>query len=103
VPGERIIAKGERGDEMYFIASGEVDVITPSGPIALTTGAFFGEMALLTRQPRNADVVASGYVQLLVLEGGDFRTLMRSDETIRAEIERVVAERRGGTEQRLAE
>jgi CPA1 family monovalent cation:H+ antiporter len=94
VPGERVIVKGDRGDNMYFIASGEMVVRTAGGPIRLGTGDFFGEMALLSRQPRNADVAAAGYVQLLALEGRDFRKLLRMNPDIRTEIERVAAERR---------
>jgi len=94
VPGERVIVKGDRGDAMYFIASGEMVVRTVAGPIHLGPGDFFGEMALLSHMPRNADVVAAGYVQLLALEGRDFRKLLRLNPDIRTEIERVAGERR---------
>jgi len=67
LPGERIIRRGERGDAIYFIASGAVEVDLEGGPVRLGTGDVFGEMALLMGQPRRADVKALGYCRLLVL------------------------------------
>jgi CPA1 family monovalent cation:H+ antiporter len=79
VPGERIVVKGERGDAMYFIASGAVEVKLDSAPLRLGSGDFFGELALLTNQPRSADVTALGYCRLLVLRARDFKRLLDSD------------------------
>lgn len=79
VPGERIVVKGERGDAMYFIASGAVEVRLDPAPLRLGSGDFFGELALLTNQPRVADVAALGYCRLLVLRARDFRRLLDSD------------------------
>jgi CPA1 family monovalent cation:H+ antiporter len=79
VPGERIVVKGERGDAMYFIASGAVEVRLDPAPLRLGSGDFFGELALLTNQPRTADVAALGYCRLLVLRARDFHRLLDSD------------------------
>ena len=49
VPGETIIRKGEKGREMFFLASGAVEVKLASGPRRLGSGDFFGELALLTQ------------------------------------------------------
>lgn len=86
VPGERIMSRGERGDRMYFISSGAVEVSVGGTPIRLGSGAFFGEMALLYDQPRNADVTALGYCQMLELSRRDFERLMASDESLRRTI-----------------
>lgn len=97
VPDERLIAAGDRGDAMYLIASGVVMVKGPGRtvgpPILLTRGDFFGEMALVLDQPRQADVIALSYCQLLVLERRDFQGLVRSHRAIRTQIERAVADR----------
>ncbi len=79
VPGERILVKGERGDAMYFIASGAVEVKLDSAPLRLGSGDFFGELALLTNLPRTADVTALGYCRLLMLTARDFHRLQDSD------------------------
>jgi CPA1 family monovalent cation:H+ antiporter len=89
MPGETVIRKGLPGSAMYFIVSGAVDVRLESGPIALKGGDFFGELALLTRQPRTADVVSDGYCQLLVLEARDFRLLLKTIPELKDKIESV--------------
>jgi CPA1 family monovalent cation:H+ antiporter len=66
-PGEKIVATGGPPDAMYFIAAGEVTVKGANFEVRLKEGDFFGEMGLLTDQPRNADVIADGYCHLLVL------------------------------------
>jgi CPA1 family monovalent cation:H+ antiporter len=93
MPGEKIIEKGSRGDGMYFIASGAVEVRVAPAPVRLGTGAFFGEMALLYDRPRNADVVALGYCQILELPGRDFHRLLEADASIRDEITRAAEAR----------
>ena len=92
-PSERIVAKGERGDAMYFIAAGAVEVVLDKGRIRLEAGEFFGEMALVLKQARNADVVAAGFCHLLVLQAGDFNRLLRGNPELRAEIELIVHRR----------
>jgi CPA1 family monovalent cation:H+ antiporter len=93
VPGELLIQEGDRGDSMYFICSGEVDVDAAGGSIRLTRGDFFGEMALLLAQPRQADVRATSYCLLLVLQDEDFQALLRGSKGIRARIDTAAAAR----------
>jgi CPA1 family monovalent cation:H+ antiporter len=89
VPNERIIREGDRADAVYFIASGTVEVILPGQHVQLGSGDFFGEMALLTRQPRSADVVALTYCRLLMLRKTDFERFIAENPEARAEINRV--------------
>lgn len=65
--GKEVIVQGEEGAEAYIVARGELEVRRkPEGseeepPVTLarlTNGALFGEMALLSRSPRAASVVA---------------------------------------------
>ncbi len=93
LPGEKIVAIGGPSDAMYFIAAGEVKVKAPTYEVTLKEGDFFGEMGLLTDQPRNADVIADGYCHLLVLYRKDFRDLLDKRPAVRAEIEAVAARR----------
>jgi voltage-gated potassium channel len=90
--GTTIIRKGERGNAMYLIASGEVEVDSPTGKARLQEGDFFGEMALLSREPRSATVTASRATDLLVLDADDFLRLIDRLPEIG---ERVVAVAKG--------
>ncbi len=71
-----IIRKGQQGDCMYFIASGEVEVDLPGRKVRLGEGAFFGEMALLGNSLRSANITTTQVSRLLVLDLVDFRLLM---------------------------
>jgi CPA1 family monovalent cation:H+ antiporter len=93
VPNDRIVRKGERGDAVFFIVSGAVEVIRPDGPVRLGSGEFFGEMSLLSGRPRQSDVVALTYCQLLVLGRSDFERFMNANPEARATINRVAAAR----------
>jgi monovalent cation:H+ antiporter, CPA1 family len=93
VPNEHIIRKGDRGDAVYFIASGAVEVALPTRPIRLGSGEFFGEMALLSGGPRQADVTALTYCRLLVLRKADFERFMTANPDAREAINRVAAAR----------
>ncbi|MGO8865524.1 MAG: cation:proton antiporter [Alphaproteobacteria bacterium] len=93
VPKDRIVRKGERGDAVFFIASGAVEVVLPERRVRLGSGEFFGEMALLSGQPRRADVVALSYCQLLVLRRSDFERFMEANPEARATINRVAEAR----------
>lgn len=74
--GTTIIRKGERGNAMYLIASGSVEVESAAAKVRLEEGDFFGEMALLSREPRTATVTALRPTDLLVLDADDFNRLV---------------------------
>lgn len=93
VPNERIIRAGARGDAVYFIASGAVEVRLPARRVRLGSGEFFGEMALVTGQLRQADVLALSYCRLLVLRKADFDRFIAANPDAGAVIERVARER----------
>lgn len=72
-PRITVVRQGDPGDSMFFITSGEVEVRLPKGgTVRLADGAFFGEMALLERQPRSATVATTQPTTLLVLYASDF-------------------------------
>jgi voltage-gated potassium channel len=91
--GATIIRKGERGDAMYLIASGSVEVESGSGKVRLEEGDFFGEMALLSREPRSATVTAVTAADLLVLEAHDFLRLVDRLPDVGTTVEAVARER----------
>lgn len=65
-----VVKEGDPGDALYIIVDGiasvRVDDMGVVKPVAeLCDGAFFGEMAVITDQPRSATVVASGQLSVL--------------------------------------
>jgi small-conductance mechanosensitive channel len=76
--GEAIVRQGEDGDSMYVVCSGSVAVVLePERREVATIGAdgYFGEMSLLTGEPRSATVVARGETAVLELTAEQFRRL----------------------------
>jgi CPA1 family monovalent cation:H+ antiporter len=92
--GTTIIRKGGRGDAMYFIASGRVEVESENDKVVLQEGDFFGEIALLSREPRSAAVTALRATDLLVLDADDFLRLVDRLPDIGARVQAVAKERR---------
>ena len=92
LPDSAVVRRGDRGDSMYFIASGAVRVdVEPN--VELGSGDFFGELALLTGHPRNADVIALGFCKLLALKARDFQRLLAQDAGLKQRIEQVAEAR----------
>ncbi|MCK6500342.1 MAG: cation:proton antiporter, partial [Nitrospira sp.] len=92
-PGERIIRAGDTADRVYFLSSGEVEVSVGRRQIKLAAGSFFGEMALISGQPRSADVTALDYCRLLTLSRRDFREILRRHPEIREAIALTASQR----------
>jgi voltage-gated potassium channel len=97
-----IIRRGRVGDCMYFIADGEVQVEVKPASVRLTTGSFFGELALLGNSVRTANVATVVPTTLLILDLADFRTLTAHH----AELARAIdaeGKRRMSENQRMSE
>lgn len=92
-PGAIICRRGELARSMYFVAEGEVSVELPDQRVALVSGQFFGEVAVLKRSERTATVRARDRVKLLVLDADDLRHLMNAHPSIATIIERAGEQR----------
>jgi len=78
--GKHVIQAGEVGDCMYFINSGTVQVFVNGNEVdRLTTGDFFGEVALTVSKQRTADVKSLGNTKGKNSESVELFQLMRSD------------------------
>ena len=81
--GEIICKEGEKGDLMYVVQSGEVEItkMTHSGELRITTlekGEILGEMALFGKMPRSATARASGRAKVLSIDKKKlFQTISR--------------------------
>jgi voltage-gated potassium channel len=75
--GDVVARRGEQADALYFIVRGEVEVeLMDADNVYLRDGDFFGEIAILTGDVRNATVRASRDTQLLILQAHDLERLM---------------------------
>jgi len=76
--GEAIVRQGEPGQSMFVIASGAVSVVLEPARnevARIPSGGYFGEMSLLTGEPRTATVLAVGDVQTIEINADLFRRL----------------------------
>lgn len=93
VPGETIVRKGEIGHDMYFISSGCVEVEMLPTPAHLGSGDFFGEIALITNNPRTSTVKALGFCDLLVLSDSDFNLFLEDNPEIQKALSETAGKR----------
>lgn len=91
-----IVQEGDEAHSMYFIASGVVEVQLPAGPVTLSDGMFFGEIALLRKSRRSANVVAVTPVNLLILDAADLHSLMERKPELAKQLREVARNRLGG-------
>jgi voltage-gated potassium channel len=101
-PGTVIMRRGEPGDRMYFVVSGEVEIRLRPTPLRFGPGAFFGEIALVTGEPRTATAVAVKFSVLLSLHLTDFRHLAARRPELTAAIEDEAARRKAQSDGSLA-
>ncbi len=74
---EVIIRENELGDEFFLILEGQVEVRKGQEPLAvLNSGQFFGEMVLLDKAVRSADVISLVPTKCLILSHHILRELI---------------------------
>jgi small-conductance mechanosensitive channel len=74
--GETIVQQGEAGQSMYVILEGTVSVVLEPARnevARIEAGGYFGEMSLLTGEPRSATVLACGDVAVIEIAADLFR------------------------------
>jgi serine/threonine protein phosphatase PrpC len=73
-PGDKVVRQGEEGDTLFVVVQGGFSVQVNGQEVAtLAEGSHFGELALIDREPRSADIVAKGFGHLLTIARSDFR------------------------------
>lgn len=97
-PGQVIFRQGEEGDCAYFIHNGEFAVIreengTETVLARLSTGQYFGEMALIGNTARNATVRAVTPARVAILGKQNFLTMLSLMPRTQEDIMKTVNER----------
>ena len=88
-----IMHRGDVAEAMYFVASGEVELDTLPERTIITSGGFFGEIALLRNTERTITATALTRCRILELSAEDFRDLTRRDIALREVIVDAVEQR----------
>jgi len=92
--GEKIVAEGDTGVGFYLILDGKVEVRKGSKPIAtLSRGQYFGEMSLIDREGRSADVVAVAPTKCFLITVWVFTTLVEKNPQIALSMLKELAKR----------
>jgi CRP-like cAMP-binding protein len=95
-PGHRLVKQGEFAYDFFVIEDGTAEVLRDGEHVTdLGAGDFFGEIGLLEKDLRNADVVAKTDMQLVTLSGWDLRRLARSAPQVVEQIRAVIDQRKG--------
>lgn len=95
----QIIQRGDPGDSMFIIYRGEVriPVVDSAGreKFVARLGAreFFGEMALLTGEPRAADVFAESEVEVLVIHKEPLQAFLRQTPQVASFLTEILGQR----------
>ena len=98
-PNEVIFREGDRGDRLYVLVDGEVEVtqrVSGQGDVALRQlgpGDCFGEIALVSDRPRTATVRSLTSVDVLALDRDAFQALFSNLPPLRGFFEQLIAAR----------
>lgn len=99
------MSEGESGDSLFVIEKGSVQVVKagegaarePIELAVLDEGAFFGEMSLLTGEPRTATVIAKEHCGVLTVSKDALSPILEANPTIAESFSRALVAREEDT------
>ncbi len=105
-PGETIMREGEEGSTFYLLKEGRVEVSTlrEGERVVLSTlspSAIFGEVSLLTKSKRTADVIAMDEVEAMEFPNEVLEDILRKNPKVRELLQSVVIARARKTIEKL--
>ena len=93
--GQILMKQGDYSTELIAIEEGTADVLRDGQKVAsLGDGDLIGEMGLIERAPRNADVIATSPMRVMKLTHWEVRRM--SDETVERIRQTIAGRRRSG-------
>jgi CRP-like cAMP-binding protein len=100
--GQTVVQQGQAGESMFVVCQGRVRVLVGETGAEVATigpGGYFGEMSLLTGDPRSATVAAVVDCVLLEITATDFRRIALAHPDVLIAVSQAVEDRRSGLEQ----
>ena len=92
--GKEMTREGAPGREFFVLLDGTADVKKNSRRVnTLGPGDFFGEIALVSHEPRTATVIATSPVRALVITDRSFRRLLDDAPQVQTKVMEAMAER----------
>ena len=92
--GKEMTREGSPGREFFVLLEGTADVKKNGRKLnTLGPGDFFGEIALVSRAPRTATVVATSPVRALVITDRSFRRLLEDSPQVKTRVMEAMAHR----------
>jgi len=103
--GETIFNEGDKGDDMYYVLSGSVNISRKSQTIrVMRQGEYFGEMSMLIQSPRTATTVAfEPETRLLRISQENFELILKEDTRVILSILRELSARLKLTDESILE
>lgn len=99
--GETVCKQGEEGDAFYIVRKGKVAIWVKKSFFSfakkiaeLGEGDFFGEMALVTREPRSATITCETETTLYVLTSGNFKYVLQKNPSFQTELKQIIETRK---------
>jgi NADH:ubiquinone reductase (H+-translocating) len=98
-PGQAVFQEGDRGDWLYVVTEGEVEVLKQNGSGTATSlrrlgaGECFGEIALVSDKPRTATVRAVKPTNVLAVDREAFQALFATLPPMKRFVEMLIATR----------
>ncbi|MEM7293796.1 MAG: protein kinase, partial [Pseudomonadota bacterium] len=98
-PSDTIVKHGQKGDRLYIIADGQVEVNLPiklgypAQKVTLNKGAVVGEISMLTEKPYSASIVALNNVSTLFLQRHQFVALIEKHKSFARAMSSLMTER----------
>jgi CRP-like cAMP-binding protein len=97
--GKQVATEHAEGREFVVVIDGHAKVDRGGEVVArIGAGEWFGEVALVTGQPRNASVVATTPLHALIIEGHRFTQLLDHVPSIREKVQRMLSEHQPHTD-----
>jgi NADH dehydrogenase len=96
---EVIFREGDKGDRLYIVVNGKIQIVRerPNEPTTVIVefgpGDCFGEMALVSDQPRNATARTAGPVDVLTVDRDAFHALFAHLPPLRDLFQQLIAQR----------